>query len=103
MSKYVYAYKGGGMAATEEERDAAMAAWGAWFQELGGAVVEIGNPFGSSRSIAADGTISNGGAAPLTGYSSIAADSLDAAVALAKDCPIFASGGSVDVYEAIEM
>ena len=39
----------------------------------------------------------------MTGYSSVAADSLDAAVALTKDCPIFASGGSVDVYEAIEM
>ena len=25
------------------------------------------------------------------------------AVALTKDCPIFAGGGSVDVYEAIEM
>jgi hypothetical protein len=31
----------------------------------------------------------------------ISADSLDAAAALAKDCPVLAGGGKVDVYETI--
>jgi hypothetical protein len=33
----------------------------------------------------------------------VAADSLDAAVELAKGCPILETGGAVDVYEAIAM
>ena len=103
MANYVLAYQGGGMAATEEERNAAMAAWGAWFGKLGAAVVDAGAPFGASKSIASDGSVGDGGAASLTGYSVLTADGLDAAVGLAKGCPIFASGGSVDVYEAMEM
>jgi hypothetical protein len=101
MANFVLAYKGGAMATTEEEQAAAMEAWGTWFGSLGPAVVEGGAPFGASASIANDGSVGNGGT--LTGWSVLAADSLDGAVGLAKGCPIFASGGSVEVYEAIEM
>lgn len=100
MANYVFAYKGGGMAATDAEREAAMAAWGSWFQTLGSAVVDAGNPFGPS--IAVNGSGANGGASSgLTGYSIVAADSLGAASELAEGCPVFANGGSVDVYETI--
>lgn len=101
MGNFVLAYKGGGMAATEEEQAAAMAAWGAWFGSLGSAVVEAGAPFSASATVAADKSVSNGGA--LTGYSVLSADSLDEAVSLAQGCPIFESGGSVEVYEAMAM
>jgi hypothetical protein len=104
MPKYVLAYHGGGMAATEAEQAAAMAAWGAWFGSLGDAVVDGGNPTGASKTVKADGSAADGGGAnPLTGYSLISATDLDAAVSLAKGCPIFASGGTVEVAEAIEM
>ena len=100
MANYLLAYTGGGMAQTDAEREAAMAAWGAWFGKLGSAVVEPGNPVGASTSVSASGSE---GAAPsgLTGYSVIATDSLDAAAALVTDCPILAGGGKVDVYETI--
>jgi YCII-related domain len=99
MGNYLFAYRGGGMAATDEERQAAMAAWGAWFGKLGEAVVDPGNPFAGSTSVG------NGGApaSQLTGYSVVKADSLDAASALAGGCPVLDGGGSVDVYEAIEI
>lgn len=100
MANYLLAYTGGGMAQTDAEREAAMAAWGAWFGKLGSAVVQPGNPVGPSMSVSASG--SDGAAqSGLTGYSVIAADSLDAAAALVKDCPILAGGGKVDVYETI--
>jgi hypothetical protein len=36
MAKYVFAYSGGkGVAADEAERNAQMARWGQWFEELG--------------------------------------------------------------------
>jgi hypothetical protein len=100
MANYLLAYTGGGMAATETEREAAMAAWGQWFGKLGPAVVEPGNPVGPSASVSASG--SNGAAGSgLSGYSIITADSLDAATELVKDCPVIANGGKVDVYETI--
>ena len=100
MANYLLAYTGGGMAQTDAEREAAMAAWGAWFGKLGSAVVEAGNPVGASTSVSASG--GNGAAGSgLTGYSVIAADNLDAAAALVADCPILAGGGKVDVYETI--
>jgi hypothetical protein len=102
MGKYVFAYKGGGMATTEEERNAAMAAWGAWFQGLGDSVVDMGAPFGGSASRSGNGSSGAAGSA-LTGYSVIAASSLDDAVGKAGGCPIFARGGDVEVYEALEM
>jgi hypothetical protein len=102
MGKYVLVYKGGGMAATEEEQQKAMEAWGAWFQGLGDSVVDMGNPFGPSTGVSAGGA--NGGAtSSLTGYSIVSAASLDDAAGKASGCPIFASGGSLDVYEAMEM
>jgi hypothetical protein len=101
MANYLLAYKGGGMAQTDAEREAAMAAWGNWFAGLGAAVVDAGNPFGPSASVAPGGGVGEGASSGLTGYSVLAADDLAAATALAKDCPVLASGGSVEVYETI--
>lgn len=97
MGKYVLAYTGGGSPQSEEEGQQVMAAWMAWFGQLGSAVVDGGAPFGAS-------TVVGGGASSgLTGYSILEADGLEAAVALAGGCPIFAAGGGVEVYEAMEM
>jgi YCII-related domain len=103
MAKYVFAYTGGSMPETEEEGAAVMAAWTSWLGGLGAAVVDGGAPFGTSASIAADGSVSDSGVTRLGGYSIVTADSLSAATTLAKDCPQLAAGGTVDVYETVEM
>ena len=104
MAKFVLAYSGGGpMPETEEEIAATMEAWGAWFGSMGEAVIDGGNPFGASSSIAPDGTVSAGGTTRLNGFSVISADSLDAAQDMAKGCPVLANDGTVDVYEAMDM
>jgi hypothetical protein len=101
MANYLLAYKGGSMAATDEEREVAMAAWGAWFGGLGAAVVDPGNPFGASATVAGDTTVSDGAPSALTGYSVLSADSLQAAGELVKGCPVLVAGGSVELYETI--
>jgi hypothetical protein len=101
MANYLLAYKGGGMAESEADREAAMAAWGGWLGGLGEALVDAGNPFGPSKSLASDGAASDGGAAGLTGYSILTADTLAAATELARGCPVFAAGGSVEIYETV--
>jgi hypothetical protein len=103
MTNYVFAYRGGGMPETEEEQNAVMAAWNDWYGALGEAVVDGGNPFGPSTSVASDGSVSQGAPSALTGYTVISADSLDAATEHAKSCPVLTSGGRVDVYETIQI
>ena len=98
MSKFVLAYKGGTMAATEAEQAAVMQQWIGWFGELGEAIVDGGNPFGASTAVGGDI-----GTSPLTGYSILSADTLEAAATLAKGCPVLDSGGSVEIYEALDM
>jgi hypothetical protein len=102
MAKYVLAYTGGRMAETDEERQAAMAAWGAFLGGLGESLVDAGNPFGPSATVTASG---GNGSAPsgLTGYSIITAGSLQEATEKAKGAPVLDSGGSVEVYETIEV
>ena len=103
MAKYVFAYHGGGMPETEEETAKVMAAWEAWYGELGESIVDGGNPFSQTRTVSSDGSVSVGGDNPLSGYTIVNAADFDAAVAAAKGCPILQSGGSVEVAEAIDM
>jgi hypothetical protein len=74
-----------------------------WFAGLGASVLDGGNPFGASRAIAPDGTVRGGGGAALTGYSIVDADGLDDAVAKTRGCPVLSSGGTVDVYETVDV
>ncbi|MGH7764630.1 MAG: hypothetical protein ACREOM_09470 [Candidatus Dormibacteraceae bacterium] len=101
MANFVLVYTGGGMPATDAERKRAMEAWGGWFGRLGDKIVDMGNPFTQEAK-----TISNGGSVHdgaegtrATGYSIIKADSIKAAVELAKGCPVLESGAKVTVYE----
>lgn len=99
MADYVLLYSGGTMPETKEEQDAVMAAWNAWFGELGGTLKDGGNPFTpAAKTIGADGSVSDGGGSA-SGYSIVTADSLDEAVDKAKSCPVLQGGASITVYE----
>jgi hypothetical protein len=101
MAKFVYLYTGGQMAETPEAQNQAMQEWGAWFGRLGSSVTDGGNQFGKSTAVRA-----GGGGAPASnigGYSIITADSLDDATTKAGGCPILQTGGTVEVYEALDM
>ena len=102
MGKFVLVYKGGAMAPTEAEQAKVMEAWMGWFGEISSSVVDMGNPFGASAAVGSDGSsaeVTTG----LGGYSILSADSIAAASTLAKGCPVLTGGGSVEIYEALEM
>jgi len=102
MADYVLVYTGGGMPETEEEQARVMKAWDDWYQDLGAAIKDGGNPFATgAKTVASDGSVSAVSGAPLTGYTIITADSFDAAVEKAKGSPILPSGGQVHVYETV--
>ncbi|HEV2371653.1 MAG TPA: YciI family protein [Streptosporangiaceae bacterium] len=95
MSKYVMAFRGqpDRTASPDEEQ-----AWGAWFGQLGPAIVDRGNRVGATRTLTA---AHHGDAGVLTGYVVIDAADLDAAAKLAAGCPGLANGVDVEVAEVI--
>ena len=103
MANYVLAFKGGMQPESAEEGAAVMNAWMVWFGSLGEAIASPGNPFGASAALASDGSVSDTAPSGLTGYTVLAADNLSAATEMAKSCPHLASGGTIEVYETVEV
>jgi hypothetical protein len=98
-NNYLLVYHGGSMPESEEEGKKVTQAWTDWFSTLGDALVDGGNPVSHVKTIGNDGAVRDGTVNPPTGYSVIKAESLDAAVALAKGCPVLGGGASIEVAE----
>lgn len=99
MANYLLVYHGGGgMPETEAEGQAEMARWMAWFQGLGAAVVDGGNPVGQFR-VVSGSSVASESPNPVSGYSVLSAGSIDEAIEMAKGCPIILHGGNVEVCE----
>ena len=98
MPDFLFAYHGGKPPEAPEDMQAEMDRWKSWFDDIGASVVDPGNPVGMSRTVSADGVADDGGANPVSGYTLVRADSIDAAIAMAKTCPILSSG-TVEVAE----
>jgi hypothetical protein len=106
MAKYVMMFYGGGaLAGTPEEQAAELQRWGVWYGGLGAGVVDGGKPTtGQAKMVAADGSVSDGtGGEVPSGYAIVEADSLDAATAMTKDCPILLHDGKIAVYETFDI
>ncbi|MEL6808481.1 MAG: hypothetical protein AAFO97_11925 [Pseudomonadota bacterium] len=104
MPKFKFAYHGGGMPETPEEGARMMAAWNEWYSEMGEALVDGGAPVGQSMTVSLGGVAPDGGANPLSGYTVVQADTIEAACEMAKGCPMIADGsGSVEVAPVIDM
>lgn len=104
MPKFVLAYHGSPKIESKEAGATHMAEWRAWMQGLGDAVVDPGLPVGPSKTILPDGTVTNdGGPNPLSGFTILQADNIDAAIEMAKPCPHMAVGGSMEIAPAIDM
>ena len=109
MKKFVFEYYGGlnPQDMSKEKMKEVMGKWGAWFGAHKDKMVDSGNPFGpNGMSVTPDG------AKPIAadmwpgkGYSIINAPDMDAAVKIAKECPIMEEGNdaTIRVYEAMPM
>jgi hypothetical protein len=96
MPKYILSYR---MANdyTPGGQDA-MGAWVGFFEGLGTAVLERGNPIFEATALGNCGANTHVG-----GWSIIAADDLESATALAKGSPALTEGGGVEVGEITEI
>lgn len=75
-----------------------VAAWNAWFEQLGSHLVARGNPVVDRRTLGAGPS-----ATVLGGYSLVTAEDLDAAAVLAKGSPAVSAGLGVEVGELLEL
>ncbi len=66
------------------------------------AVVNPGTPLGMSKNVSSSCVSDDGGSNPLLGFSIVKADSMDAALEMAKGCPHLEIG-TIEVAEAKEM
>jgi hypothetical protein len=108
MKNYVFIYynEGSMEGADAATMDAVKQAWGVWFGELGGSLVDGGNPFNSNGMAVEASGVSDIENHPATGYSIVKADSMEAAVEMAKGCPMLkdgTEGAAVRVYETLPM
>ena len=106
MAKFIYLYRGPVAPVpdrTPEQSTERMAAFEAWMEKVGAALVDVGSPFGTNASIRGDGT--EGTAGDLIGYSIIEAATLAAAKALTDGLPFLSdnNGNAVEIFELLPM
>jgi hypothetical protein len=107
MSKYLLLYRGPATPMEEftpEQSAEQMQAWGEWMGRVGSALVDGGAPFGARTAVVDDGTSS--APSDLNGYTTVEADSLDAAKALVNGHPFLSEGKgrfSIEVFELVPM
>jgi len=104
MPNYVLAYHGGKKPESPEEGAKQMERWKAWLAGLGDAVINPGTPLGKSRIVSADGVSDDGGSNPMSGFSIVTAESMDAALEMAKECPFLdMETATIEVAQVMEM
>lgn len=103
MPNYIIAYRGGKKPESPEEGETHMNRWKAWVADLGNAAVNPGTPLGKSHIVSTDGVSDDGDSNAMSGFSVVKADSIEAALDMARACPFLDTGGTLEVAEMMEM
>jgi len=96
-------YLGGDQPSSPEEGRQHFEKYKAWLVSLGDSAVSPANPLKDTRTVNSDGTVTTGGTTSMSGYTVIEADSMEAALEIAKACPFLDIGGSLEVSELMQM
>ena len=105
MAKFIYVYKGPATDMenmSQEQAQQVMEAWKQWMQNVGEALLDVGQPMANGSSLVDDG--SEGNATQLNGYSIVEAENMDAARNLASGHPFLSEGNgnfAIDIYELL--
>ena len=103
MAQYIITYLGGDQPSSPEEGKQHFAKYNEWLASLGGSAVSPANPLKDTSTVNPDGTVTNGSTTSMSGYTIIKAESMDAALSIAKACPFLDIGGSLEVSELMQM
>ena len=103
MSNYLIVYLGGNPPSTPEEGKQHFSQYMEWLSSLGEAAVSPMNPLKDTSTVSPDGSVAEGGTSAMSGYTIVKAESMEAALAMAKSCPFLDIGGTLEVSEMVEM
>lgn len=103
MPQYVITYLGGNQPSSPEEGKQHMAKYMEWMSSISENAVSPMNPFKDTHTVNPDGTAAAGSSTKMSGFTIIRADSMDAALSMAKGCPFLEIGGSLEVSELMQM
>ena len=103
MSQFVIVYVGGNQPSSPEEGQRHFARYMEWLSSLGAAAVSPANPLMHTRTLNPDGSVDEGSSSGISGYTIVEADSIEAALELARSCPFLEIGGSLEVSELGQM
>ena len=103
MPQYVITYLGDNQPSSPEEGKQNMAKYMKWLSSLGENAISPMNPFKDTHTVNPDGTAAAGTTTKMSGFTIIKAESMDAALSIAKSCPFLEIGGSLEVSELMQM
>lgn len=111
MGQFVFLYRGGQRATDPQEGEKVMQRWMSWMEDLGkkGFLKDRGQPLEETgKVVSGKQKVVTDGPYPeskdlVGGYTLIEAKDLSQAAELSKGCPIFDSGGLVEVRPVMEM
>jgi hypothetical protein len=96
-------YLGGDQPSSPEEGKKHFAKYKEWLSSLGDSAVSPANPFRNTSTVNSDASVTTGSTTSMSGYTIIEADSMEAALKIAKACPFLEIGGALEVSELLQM
>jgi hypothetical protein len=103
MPNFMIAYYGGSKPSSKEEGMAQMERWKTWIAGLGETVINPGTPLPVSKIVTSSGVQDDNDPSSMNGFAVIQAESIDAAVEIAKSDPFLDMDGNIRVSQMMEM
>jgi hypothetical protein len=111
MSEFLYLYRGSEQPGSPKLMQEQMERWGAWLKDLGakGNLKNPGQPLERTGKVVkgSNKTVTDGPFAEakdlVGGYSIVEAQNIEQATELARGCPVFVYGGSVEVRPVMKI
>jgi hypothetical protein len=103
MTQFMIAYHGGDKPKSKEEGMAQMGKWKTWIDSLGDAVINPGTPLPASKLVTSGGVLDDSDPNAMNGFAVIQADSMEAAIEIAKSDPFLEMNGQIRISEMMDM
>ena len=103
MGNFMIAYHGGNKPSSKEEGMAQMNKWKAWVEGLGETIVNPGTPLPVSKIVTSSSVEDDKDPNSMQGFAVVKAESIEAAIEIAKSDPFLENGGTIRVSQMMEM
>ena len=105
MQQYIIRYIGGDKPSTPDQGRRQFIDYQRWLVSLGDAVITPMMPYRDNHTITPDGAVNAdvGSDRLVSGHTVIKAESIEAAIVMAKQCPFLKTNGSLEVAELVKI